>query len=114
MLGVTPLSFLSLSFFPGSFFPRLYSLNEAHPLGAATQLFSASDGSVGVTLFFLTFSIPPLLPPSQHLHASVHPSIRPFVCPSRTLLSSWCCQPDPDALSRSLMRHLAGPPPPPC
>lgn len=68
------------------FFHQLLFLNEAHPLSAATQLFSASDGSVGVRAYhsFLSFifffsrthilHFSPL-PPSSHLH------------PSRTLLS---------------------------
>lgn len=73
MLGVTSLS-LSV-FFPGPFFPHwlLYSLNEAHPLSTATQLFSASDGSVGVGLFFLTFSISLYF---LHYNTSIHPSIQ--------------------------------------
>lgn len=89
---VWPLS-LSLSFFQALFFPHwlLYSLNEAHPLSTATQLFSASDGSVGVTLFFLTFSISPYF---LHHNTSVHPSIYPGHCWVAILSArSWRTQP---------------------
>lgn len=104
-----------------AFFSFLFFLNEAHPLSAATQLFSASDGSVGVRAYhsFLSFFSLSLSFSLLHTHTHTHslslPTSSIITPPSiQDTAESWCCQPEPDALSHSHMRHLSGPPPPPC
>ena len=89
-------------------------VNEAHPLSAATQLFSASDGSVGVRAYHSSPSLSLSLC-YMHTHSLLLPTSSIITPPSiQDTAESWCCQPEPDALSHSHMRHLSGPAPPPC
>lgn len=91
---------------------------QAHPLSAATQLFSALDGSVGVEVYhsFLFFPLSLSLSVfATRTHIFYFSSTSSIITPPsiQDTAELWCYQPEPDALSYSYMRHLSGPPPPP-
>lgn len=73
-------------------------------------------GSRGISLFFF-LALSPFFPTRCLLVTRIHtlPASSIITPPSiQDTAESWCCQPEPDALSHSNMRHLSGLAPPPC
>lgn len=68
--------------------------------------------SQGISLFSFSLSLSLCY---MHAHSLLLPTSSIITPPSiQDTAESWCCQPEPDALSHSHMRHLSGPAPPPC